>query len=105
MSSYFYLVWKHTDILDFLSPENLEIFTDFENSYKFLMSHDYDYVYIHWLDGSVLCRFKTICNDHHKIIDAVFYKKENDLEVDFVKRTTVYYFINLLERKLYEYKK
>lgn len=105
MSSYFYLVWKHTDILDFLSSENLEIFMEFENSYKIWMSHDYDYMYIHYIDGSVLCRFKTIYNEYGKNIDAVFYKKENDLEVDFVKRTTVDYFINLLERKLYDYKK
>lgn len=105
MSSYFYLVWKHTDILDFLSSENLEMFIDFENNYRILMSHDYDYIYIHWLDGTVLCRFKTISNEYGKKIDVVFYKKENDLEVEFVKRTTVYYFINLLERKLYEFKK
>lgn len=105
MSSYFYLVWKHTDILDFLSTENLELLIDFENSYRIYMSHDYDHIYIHYIDGTILCRFKTIYNEYGKKIDAVFYKKENDLEVDFVKRTTVYYFINLLERKLYEFKK
>lgn len=105
MSNYFYLVWKHTDILDFLSAENLELLIDFENSYRIYMSHDYDYVYIHYTDGTILCRFKTIYNEYGKKIDAVFYKKENDLEVHFVKRTTVYYFINLLERKLYEFKK
>ena len=103
MSSYFYHIWKNTNILDFLSPENLELFIDFENRYRILISQDYDHMYIHYVDGNVLCRFKTIHHDHRKIIDAVFYK--NDFEVDFVKRTTVYYFINLLERKLYEYKK
>lgn len=106
MSSYFYLVWKHTDILDFLLHEDLDRFIDFENKYKIYLSQDFDYMYIHYPDTTkIFCRFKTIYHHHRKVIDAVFYKKENYLEVDFVKRTTVDYFINLLERKLYDYKK
>lgn len=106
MSSYFYLVWKNTDILDFLFHEDLDKFIDFENKYRIYLSQDFNFMYIHYPDTlKILCRFKTIYHEHRKVIDAVFYKKENDLEVDFVKRTTVYYFINLLERKLYEFKK
>lgn len=105
MSNYFFHAWKNTSILDNLNDFDLEKFIDFENNYRILMSKDYDHMYIHYIDGNVLCRFKTINHEHGKVIDSVFYKKENDLEVDFVKRTTVDYFINLLERKLYEFKK
>lgn len=106
MSSYFYLVWKNTDILDFLLHKDLEKFIDFENKYNIYLSQDFNYMYIHYPDTlKIFCRIKTIYNEHGKVIDSVFYKKENDLEVDFVKRTTVDYFINLLERKLYEFKK
>lgn len=105
MSNYFYLIWKNTDILNFLIYEDLEKFNQFENRYRIYLSHDFDYIYIHYIDGSMFCRFKTIYHDFGKKIDAVFYKKENEFEVSFVKRTTVDYFINLLERKLYEFKK